>query len=406
MTRRYLIFIVLLLIGIVSCNEDTSETSENSIWGDRSKIFETQKLYNSERSPNVVVAMDGSIVTTWGRNSHQVRRSEDGGKTWGPLITVSAFNWWQDKYPVPGFQGGGLTVNENTGDILTFVEDGHPPSPQYVFRSLDHGKTWKRDEVTIHPDSKGNMPAFHMNEHGITLKYGKHAGRLIRPSRFYAGSNDQDNWPNHYTNAIYSDDGGKTWHTSEPFPAMGTGEAAIVELSDGTIYYNSRRHWAPEGENPRMRHIAWSYDGGDTWEDLEVSEELPDGPQHHPYGLMGGLVRLPLEGHDILLFSNVDMPVDEQVSYDQRTSKRKRGTIWASFDGGKTWPVKRLVTEDSFGYSSLAAGREGTPSEGYIYMLYETRSDPDTRFEQGYIARFNLAWLTKGHDWREYLPVR
>jgi len=264
-------------------------------------------------------------------------------------------------------------------------------------------------DVTIHPDSKGNMPSFHMNEGGITLKHGKHAGRLIRPSRHYAGSNDQENWPNHYTNAIYSDDGGKTWHTSEPFPANGTGEAAIAELSDGTLYYNSRRHWAPEGGNPYMRHIAWSYDGGETWEDLEVSNVLPDGPQHHPYGLMGGLVRLPVEGHDILLFSNIDMPVDEQVSYDQRTSKRRHGTIWASFDGGKTWPVKRLVTEDYFGYSSLAAGREGTPSEGNIYLLYEGRSvnmagEHAGRFDTGHIARFNLPWLTGGRDWKEFLP--
>jgi sialidase-1 len=31
--------------------------------------------------------------------------------------------------------------------------------------------------------------------------------------------------------------------------------------------------------------------------------------------------------------------------------------VWASFDGGKTWPVKRLVDEGSFAYSSLVTGR-------------------------------------------------
>jgi len=95
-----------------------------------------------------------------------------------------------------------------------------------------------------------------MNEHGITLRHGKQKGRLLRPARFYGKANKQEEWPNHYTNAIYSDDGGKTWLTSEPFPANGTGEATVAELSDGRIYYNSRRHSAPKGENPLRRRCS------------------------------------------------------------------------------------------------------------------------------------------------------
>ncbi|MCC5840876.1 MAG: exo-alpha-sialidase [Opitutales bacterium] len=380
----------------------------NPFWHGGKPFFESQLLYTSERFPNVAVAMDGTIVTTWGRNSHQVRRSEDGGRTWGPLITVSVHDWWQNRFPGAGLQGGGLTVDENTGDILTFFEDGHPPSDRLVFRSRDHGRTWSQEAVVIHPDSKGNDPSFHMNERGLTLRYGPHAGRLIRPSRSYAGSNDRENWTNHYTNAMYSDDGGRTWFTSEPFPAMGTGEAAIAELSNGMLYYNSRRHISTDGRNPRMRYIAWSDDGGHTWGDLSVSDVLPDGAQHVDYGLMAGLVRLPVDGHDILLFSNIDVPdtgEEEEIPHHLRTTRRERGTIWVSFDGGRTWPLQRLVYGGDFGYSSLAAGRPGTPSEGFIYLFYESKSDASlARFDQGHIARFNLAWLTGGQDWRDFLP--
>ena len=144
-----------------------------------------------------------------------------------------------------------------------------------------------------------------------------------------------------------------------------------------------------------MRHIAWSDDGGETWENLSVSEELPDGAQHIDYGLMAGLVRLPIDGHDILLFSNIHMTAN-QVDTSTRTSGRERGTIWASFDGGKTWPVKRLIEEGSFAYSSMAAGREGTPSEGWIYLFYESENG-------GKIARFNLAWVTNGQDWYDFI---
>jgi sialidase-1 len=166
---------------------------------------------------------------------------------------------------------------------------------------------------------------------------------------------------------------------------MGTGEATLAELSDGRIYYNSRRHLSTDGLNPRRRHIAWSTDGGATWQDLSVSNELPDGDQNRDYGLMAGLVRLPVKDHDILIFSNIDSP-----------EGRKRGMVWASFDGGKTWPLKRLVTEGSFAYSSLDAGRPGTPSEGWIYLLFESSGAT--------MARFNLTWVLDGRDVKEFLP--
>ena len=330
--------------------------------------FELQQLFKNERFPNVVVAMDGTVLATWGNKQIRVRRSDDGGGSWTPEATIAE----------PGFQGGGTTVDETSGDILVFVEERHPPAPLTIYRSKDHGKIWQADEGTvINPDSHGNLPSMHMNEHGITLRHGDHKGRLIRPTRFYAGKNDRSKWPLHYTNAMFSDDGGKTWQTSEPFPENGTGEATLAELSDGRIYYNSRVHWQERPQNTRRRS-AISHDGGLTWEDWRVVEVLPDGHQHRSYGCMGGLVRLPVSGKDILIFSNIDTP----------NPTRERATVWASFDGGDTWPVKRLVYEGPSGYSSLTAGRHGTPSEGWIYLHFESNGSK--------VARFNLSWLLAG----------
>jgi sialidase-1 len=195
-----------------------------------------------------------------------------------------------------------------------------------------------------------------------------------------------------YTNAIYSDDGGKTWKTSDPFPARGTGEGLVAELSDGRVYYNTRRHWGePEGVDPHMRWEAFSHDGGATWKDLVVSEVLPDGTRAvGSNGCHGGLVRLPVRGRDILVFSNIECTVG-----------RSHGTAWASFDGAKTWPIKRLLGEGKFAYSSLAAGRPKTPSEGWIYLQFEGNPNGDGNWrsrperENG-IARFNLSWLLEG----------
>ena len=332
--------------------------------------MEMQQIFRNERFPNIVVTLKGTVIVTWGNNNIRARRSEDGGKTWGNEIVIAK----------RGFQGGGTTVDETTGDILAFVEDKHPPAPLTIYRSKDDGRTWIPEKVTIHPDSNGNLPSMHMNEHGITLRHGKHKGRLIRPSRYYGKKNDRSEWPNHYTNAIYSDDGGRTWQTSDPFPENGTGEATIAELSDGRLYYNSRVHWQERPKNTRRRS-AISHDDGQTWKDWQVVDVLPDGHQHRSYGCMGGLVRLPVAGKDILVFSNIDTA----------NAKRERGTVWASFDGGQTWPVKRLVYEGPSAYSSLTAGRPGTPSEGSIYLHFEGGPKGGSQ-----VARFNLSWLING----------
>ncbi|MEM7599828.1 MAG: sialidase family protein [Verrucomicrobiota bacterium] len=357
----------LLVLGSSGLAQESHEGTLDSVLGE--PIVEMQSVFDSERFPNVVVSLKGTVIAVLGRKTIRLRRSEGGGITWGETITVAE----------EGIHGGGMTVDEGTGDILIFVEEKHPPAPLTVYRSRDDGKTWAVDAVTIHPDSEGRGVSMHMNERGITLRHGEHRGRLLRASRYYGISNyPVSQFPTHFTNAIYSDDGGKTWQTSEPFPYMGTGEAAVAELSDGRIYYNTRRHWAPEGENPLRRWIAWSDDGGETWEDGGICEVLPDGPQDTDYGCMGGLVRLPIQDRDILLYSNCDSP-----------EGRSRGTIWGSFDGGTTWPIGRLIHEGSFAYSSLTAGRPGTVSEGWVFLHFE--SDKGS-----HVARFNLSWLLEG----------
>ncbi|MEC9056506.1 MAG: exo-alpha-sialidase, partial [Verrucomicrobiota bacterium] len=47
-------------------------------------------------------------------------------------------------------------------------------------------------------------------------------------------------------------------------------------------------------------------------------------------------------------------------------------------------------------YSSLNAGRPGTSSAGWIYLLLE--AGKSHRYEDGYVARFNLSWLLEGEE--------
>ena len=106
--------------------------------------------------------------------------------------------------------------------------------------------------------------------------------------------------------------------------------------------------------------------------------------------MAGGLTRLPLDDRDVLIYSNVDQP----------GHTRHRMSVWARLDGRRTWPAKRLVAEGPAAYSSLTAGRPGTPGTGWTYLLYEQWGhNPEGKNDsRGALARFNLAWLLRGES--------
>jgi len=328
----------------------------------------------------IVAARDGTMIAFQSPGGGACRRSLDGGATWGPDIVLA-----------PDAKEGNAVADENTGDTL-FVN----PCAGWLFRSRDCGATWARETCEVRPDGFGLLPSSEgvaAMQAGITLAFGPRKGRLLMPARIMGpkGSNDVGWRPYHYSTALYSDDGGKIWQTSKPFPVMGTGEGTLAELSDGRILYNSREHMSPGN-----RFFAWSADGGDLWINASRNAELPDGPRGSSYGCMGGMVRLPAAGRDILLFSNLDTgagTMPKQVGAST-SSGREKVTVWASFDGGRSWPVKRLVHDGPSAYSGMGVGRAGTPSQGRIFLIFEGGSKDC--YETVYVASFNLSWLLNG----------
>jgi sialidase-1 len=327
--------------------------------------------------PKIVVAADGTILA-FAQNCRLLRRSQDAGQTWSPEQQVS-----------PDVSGNAI-VDTNTGDtLIVCAQDA------CLWRSRNQGISWQRETIVLKPNALGHglpggVPASAgASESGVTLAHGEHAGRLLMSVRLQppAANNDQEYWAYNYNAAIYSDDGGHTWQTSDPVQS-GTGEGTLAELSTGAVYYNSRSHMSVD----HRRRIAWSHDGGHRWTDWSVAEDLFEiGEPFYfkygtkpSYGCNAGLVCVPSEatgGKDILLFSTPDNP----------GSTRIRMTVWASFDGAQTWPVKRLIYEGPSAYSSLAADRQGR-----AYLLFE-RGETEL-YEAIALARFDLDWLTAGRE--------
>jgi sialidase-1 len=369
----------LLILAVMAIRPVRGEKPPVGSAPEAKPAFEMQDLYKSVRIPNIVVTTDGTVLA-FAKSGRMIRRSTDMGKTWSKAVEVGSD------------AGGSAIVDENTGDIMVVRSRSG-----YLWRSSDQGKTWKRQEIKIksNPAGHGAPEGIGVNtscsESGVTLRYGKHKGRLLMPARIVPpkDSNAQETWPYHYNSAIYSDDGGKTWQTSGPVQS-GTGEGTLAELSSGNIYYNSRSHMSID----HRRRIAMSYDGGNMWTDWRVCDHLKEVGQPFyfkygtkpSYGCNAGMIRLPLEttgGKDVLLFSTPDNPGKSRIKM----------TVWASFDRGKTWPVKRLVYKGLSAYSSLAADKRGN-----IYLLFERGEKKLYQYVS--VVKFNMAWLTEGKPQR------
>ena len=383
-TSAALVWAIAALAGAIAIHGNTLAAETKKPAGDK-PFFE---IWDEEfvSTCSLGVAMDGTVLIFKEQREKgivDVKRSIDGGKTWGKPIEVGKrvkidgdmSDDGRYKGPHVGWsQMGNHVVDENTGDIMVFATS--LKAAQILYRSKDHGKTWKTEKTVIKPDVNGWMSNPNgACDPGVTLRYGKKKGRLLVTSRvmwgYYNKGKNRKYFNKHYSNAIYSDDGGKTWTPSEPFPLSGTGEAGLAELKDGRIYYNSRTHM--RGGN---RRIAHSTDGGETWKDEHEDDELFDGPPD-VYGCKAALLRLRHDDRDILVFSS---PGSRKTRTDI--------TVWVSFDGGKTWPVNRLVRKGPGNYTWLTAGRKGTPSEGMIYLAAG----------KDWMARFNLAWIMKNQQ--------
>jgi len=347
--------------------------------------FQTQELWSGETAGrSIVTTFNGDVLVIRGGASSEYKRSTDGGLTWTTATASGAARY------------SNAVLDEVNGNIVLLNGASNVKGV-----GTHNGTAWQATTSHVPPNDRlGFRPTSYSSmQAGITLRFGPYAGRLVVPSRTQGiGGNDTEFRGYNYSSAVYSDDRGETWHTSEPFPVFGTGEAALVELRDGRVIYNSREHMSKGN-----RYIATSYDGGHTWVAPYRDPVLPDGPRGTSYGCMGGLIRLPVDELDILIYSNLDTDAGELPAEigSTRTRERENITVWVSFDGGTTWPLMRSVYGGPAAYSNLGVGRHGTASEGRIFLNYD--GGPAGRNTASQIAVFNLAWILNGASIQDFL---
>ena len=338
------------------------------------------------RIPGIVVTGHGSILAycearaghgDWTKQDVLLRRSTDGGRTWSPPRKMAQRP--ADLKPNPAAVAQGLDKdNEMTAHNAVAIADEQPGVVHFLYhveyarvfyrRSDDDGVTWSESrEIT--PVIDGFRDRYDWKVvgngcgHAIRLRKGPHRGRLLVAVWLSTGTGGHGHRPSDVA-MIYSDDRGKTWQRGDFIAHDGDksasgdeivnpSETMLVELADGRVLANLRT------ESPRNRRLlSISDDGATAWSRPKFSEDLAE-----PI-CMASMIGLQ-DGS--ILFSNPDnLLVRGKPGKPGRNRDRRNVTLRRSSDGGRSWPVVRVIEPGPSGYSDLAVGPDGS-----VYCLYE-----------------------------------
>ncbi len=283
-----------------------------------------------------------------------VRRSIDGGRTWGPVIMVSDDGANCSRNPVP-------VVDRRTGRIvlLTCWDPGDTDERRinaagarftrvFVQHSDDDGLGWSAPREISDDVRRSGWRWYATGPGGVEQLA---SGRLAIPCNHsdpaYRGGTR--------SHVIVSDDGGASWRLGGVADAAGTNEAQLAQRPDGAVVLYMRNQ--AEGR----KQLAVSHDDGDGF---EPTRRIPE------------LVGTACQG-DVLAVGGLLL-----ATAHQHFRRRAELAVNVSSDGGATWPVYSIVSPTSAAYSDMVE-----LGDGRIGLLFE-RDDARIAFATFRVARY------------------
>ena len=318
----------------------------NPIFGqDLNHLFKSgENGYKCYRIPAIVTTNKGTLLAfaearkngcgDAGDIDLVVRRSSDGGKTWSAISIV-----WDDADNTCG--NPAPVVDKKTGNIILLstwnlgsdhekqIIDGVSTDTRriYVLSSTDDGNSWSKAREITSTVKKTDWTWYATGPcNGIQIQAKKYKGRLVIPcDHIEAGSKK------YYSHSIFSDDGGLTWKLGGTTPTDKVNECTVAELPKGKLMLNMRNY-----TSVRVRQVATSTDGGETWSELKGDTTLIE-----PV-CQASLLAFKQGKKRVLAFSN---PANQK--------SRTNMTVRISYDQGKSWKLKKVVFEGPAAYSNL-----------------------------------------------------
>ncbi|MEU9448047.1 sialidase family protein [Streptomyces sp. NPDC048277] len=323
--------------------------------------------YASFRIPAVVVSRTGTVLAfcegrvnssaDYGHIDIVLKRSGDGGRTWGPLQVAAGNGTDLAGNPAPVVLDTGRILLVHVRSAASATEDailrGRVSDADgrrvWVQHSDDDGVTWSvPKEITKSVKRDGWRWYATTPGHGLQLR----SGRVVVPGNHSlppAGTDNGTEGKYNSGHCLLSDDHGETWYLGyldeNTNGYINVNETTAAELPDGRVYFNTRN----DSPAPGNRADAHSEDGGRTL-------VKPFRPQAGIAAPVCEASVLQLRDPDVLLYSG---PADPAF--------RALMTIRASADGGTTWRPAYTVDGLPAAYSDLTRIDAAT-----VGLLYET----------------------------------
>lgn len=344
--------------------------------------------YVSIRIPAVVVSKKGTVLafaegrqkaTDQAENDIILKRSSDGGATWGKLQLIQDDGANSLNNPTAVVTETGKIIlmyqripahlKEHSKTIATGYE-GEDVYRTFVVTSEDDGVTWTTPKDVTRETKRPTLANTIASGPGIGIQLtkGAHKGRILIPFNegpFYK-------WNNY---VVISDDNGASWKCGDNVPNVmlpdaklgersQVNEVQVAELSDGSVALNSRQF-----AGAKVRKISTSNDGGQTWSPVTDAPELKDP------SCMASLLRHTFDdAKGIMIYSGPD------------STGRSNGTIRLSTDDAQTWPAKKVLWPGGFAYSVLTKLPDGN-----VGCLFEADN-----YKRCIFAVFTLDWVKAG----------
>ncbi|MFD8716971.1 exo-alpha-sialidase [Streptomyces sp. NPDC059629] len=323
--------------------------------------------YASFRIPAVVVSRTGTVLAfcegrvnsaaDHGHIAVVLKRSGDGGRTWGPLQVTAGNGADLAGNPAPVVLDTGRILLVHVRSAASATEDailrGQVPDADgrrvWVQHSDDDGVTWSApEEITGSVKRAGWRWYATTPGHGLQLR----SGRVVVPGNHSlppAGTDNGTEGKYNSGHCLLSDDRGETWYLGyvdeNTDGYINVNETTAAELPDGRVYFNTRN----DSPAPGNRADAHSADGGRTL-------VKPFRPQAGLAAPVCEASVLQLRDPDVLLYSGPGDPASRALM-----------TIRASVDGGTTWRPVYTVDGLPAAYSDLTRIDAAT-----VGLLYET----------------------------------
>lgn len=368
---------------------------------EKKDLFEARTNgYWTYRIPGIAVTKNDAVLVTaearpgqggdYDFNDVLMRRSTDGGRTFGPVVKIVDHTSYGDG-PASNFV---MIPDRDSGRVVAVFH--HDYARAFTIYSDDDGATWSEPvEITDVFEQFKSDYAWRVCSNGCGHGLQLRSGRMVVPVWLSDGSGSEHGKHRGHRPSIVtlitSDDCGRSWQRGGIVIRQGdtvggetvhnASETTAVELEDGSLMFNARTE-----SQPHRRLVAVSSDGGASWGGHRWDAALLD-----PI-CMASLMRYNWAGDGrpgCILFSNPDN-LDKTMAtwaYD-----RKRLSIKISNDDGSTWPITRVLEEGPSGYSALARSSDGT-----VLCLYECDNVTgmcDDRYLR--LARFDLDWQGVG----------